>query len=212
MTFLSRLALAALLAPAPVFALEAMSDADLSRHTGQEGVAMFMEWRINADTDGQPLTAPTLAANPAAFANCGSLTNLSSTGCRMALNFANRNDLSGEWLVAKNFYGTIKVPLMYIGAGKTPAAPTAYEDLDRFKDENGVPLLASPHGSAALQVEFPEDIEIWNLTIGGLGIEYGATGYLNNAKPSFGGLKISNSVPNTPALISAQGRMSIYGF
>lgn len=212
MSILSRLALVALLAPAPVFALEAMSDGELSTHSGQEGVAMFMELRLNADTNGQPLTSPSMAANSSDFANCGSLADYSSTGCRLALNFANRNDLSGEWLVLKNFYGTAKIPLMYIGATKTPAAPTAYEDLDRFKDENGVPLLASPHDSAALQVEFPEDIEIWNLTIGGLSIEYGATGYLNNAKPSFGGLKISNSVPNTPALISAQGRMSIYGF
>lgn len=212
MNILSRLALLALLAPAPVFALEAMSDGDLSQHSGQEGIAMFTELRINADTNGQPLTSPSLVANPTAFTNCGSLTNFSSTGCRMALKFANRNDLSGEWLVAKNFYGTIKVPLMYIGASKTPLAPTPYEDLDRFKDENGQPLLASPHGIAALQVEFPEDIEIWNLTIGGLSIEYGASGYLNDAKPVVAGIKISNSIPNTPALISAQGRMSIYGF
>lgn len=206
------LALAALLAPASAFALEAMSDGDLSQQSGQEGIAMFAELRINADTNGQPLTSPSLAANPTAFGTCGSLTSFSSTGCRLALKFANRNDNGGEWLVAKNFYGTIKIPLMYIGAGKTPLAPTAYEDLDRFKDENGQPLLASPHGIAALQVEFPEEIEIWNLTIGGLSVEYGATGYLNDDKPIVAGIKISNSIPNTPALISAQGRMSIYGF
>lgn len=212
-TILSRLALLALLAPAPALALEPLADGDLAQTTGQEGIAMFAELRINADTNGTPLTgAGMLAANPAAFTNCGSLTNFSSTGCRMALKFANRNELSGEWLVLKNFYGTLKVPLMYINSSFTPASPTPYQNLDRFKDENGVPLLASPYGIAALQVEFPQDIEMWNVTIGGMAIEYGASGYLNNTNGSFGGIKISNSVPNTPALITAQGTMSIFGF
>lgn len=213
MKLIARLALLGLLAPLPVQALEAMADRDLAQTTGQEGIAMFAELRVNADTNGNPLTGSgMLVNNPSAFTNCGSLTNFSSTGCRMALKFANRNELGGEWLVLKNFYGTIKIPLMYIGASYTPASPTIYENLDRFKDENGAPLLASPHGIAALQIEFPQDIEMWNVTIGGMGIEYGATGYLNNAKPSFGGVKISNSTPNMPALITAQGRMSIYGF
>ena len=212
-TVLTRLALLCLLAPVAALALEPMADGDLSRTTGQEGIAMFAELRINADTNGNPLTGSgMLAANSTAFTNCGSLTNFSSTGCRMALKFANRNDNGGEWLVLKNFYGTVKIPLMYIGSAYTPASPTPYQNLDRFKDENGVPLLASPHGIAALQIEFPQDIELWNVTIGGMSVEYGATGYLNNTNASFGGVKISNSVPNTPALISAQGKMTIYGF
>lgn len=199
-------------APTLALAMEPMADDDLADETGQQGVAMFVDFRVNADATGQPLTAPGAAANPGDFTNCGSLTNFSSTGCRLAVKFANRTTAGGIWLVAKNFYGRVNIPLMHIGATTTPLAATPYENLDRFKDENGAPLLASPHGIAALEISFPEEIEMWNVTIGGLSVEYGATGYLTNAKPTFAGIKISNSAPNSPALINAQGTMSIYGF
>lgn len=210
--FVRRFLCALAVMPAFAVALEPLQDADLSEETGRQGIAMFIDFRINADALGQPLTAPATTANPAAFANCGSLSDFSSTGCRLAVKFANRNDNGGEWLVAKNIYGRINIPLMHIGAGYNPTTATPYENLDRFKDESGAPQIASPHGSAALQVSFPQEIELWNVTVGGFGIEYGATGYMNNDKPSFGGIKISNSSPNMPALINAQGTMSIYGF
>lgn len=199
-----------------VMAWEVLPDAALSETTGQEGIGLQIELRINANAAGQPLTLPadlTLAANPTDYANCGSLTNFSSTGCRLALQFANRLDNGGEWLVAKNFYGRILWPLMYVDSGTTPATASPYVDLDRFKDKNGTPLIASPNSIPYVSLSYPKEIEIWNMTIGGLSIEYGATGYLNNAgNKSVGGIKISNSVPGLPATVNFQGSIGIYGF
>lgn len=206
------LAGALIMAPSAAMALEALPDAALSATTGQEGIGMQMELRINADDKGQPLTNPSLAANASDFTNCGSLTNFSSTGCRFALKYANRNDGGGEWLVAKNYYGRIFMPLIYIDSGYTPVAASSYADLDRFKDKNGTPLLATPNNIPLVKVSYPKEIEIWNLTIGGLSMEHGATGYLNASNKSVGGIKISNSVPNLPATISLQGSIGIYGF
>lgn len=199
-------------------ALESMTDGDMAAATGQEGIGLQMELRINSDQFGQALTASNpgdrgmLAANSADFANCGSTTNLSSTGCRLALKFANQNNGSGEWLVAKNFYGRIVMPLIYVDSGFTPASSTSYADLNRFKDKNGAPLLASPNNIPVVNVSFPKEIEVWNLTIGGLAMEHGADGYLKNDNSSVGGIKISNSSPNLPATIGLQGSIGIYGF
>ena len=104
------------------------------------------------------------------------------------------------------------MPLIYIDAGLTPSAATPYVDLNRFKDKNGVPLLASPNNIPLVQVSYPKDIEIWNLTIGGISMEHGATGYLNADSSTVGGIKISNSAPNLPATINMQGSIGIFGF
>lgn len=208
-------AISVLFGAAQVWAMDAMPDAELSTATGQDGIAAQFEVRINTDGNGNPLTNTTVlssVANASDYTNCASLTNLSSTGCRLALKFANHNDNGGEWLVAKNFYGRIVMPLVYIDSGNTPASPSAYADLDRFKDKNGAPLLATPNNIPLVKISYPKEIEIWNLTIGGLGIEYGASGYLNNANKSFGGVKIGNSVPSMPATINAQGSIGIFGF
>jgi hypothetical protein len=200
-------------------ALESMADAEMAAATGQEGIGLQMELRINADQYGRALTAssvgndrPLIAANSANFANCGSTTNFSSTGCRLALKFANQNNGGGEWLVAKNFYGRIVMPLIHVDSGVTPSAATSYVDLSRFKDKNGVPLLASPNNIPVVNISYPKEIEVWNLTIGGLSMEHGADGYLKNDGGSVGGLRISNSVPDMPATISLQGSIGIFGF
>ncbi len=199
-------------------ALESMSDGDMAAATGQDGIGLQLELRINSDEKGRALTASNpgdrgmLAANSADFANCGSTTNFASTGCRLALKFANQNNGSGEWLVAKNFYGRIVMPLIYIDSGITPSSATSYVDLNRFKDKNGVPLLASPNNIPVVNVSFPKEIEVWNLTIGGLSMEHGATGYLNADSSTVGGLRISNSVPDLPAVIGMQGSIGIFGF
>lgn len=199
-------------------ALESMQDVELAAATGQEGIGLQMELRINADQYGNALTATNtgdrgmLAANATDFANCGSTTNFSSTGCRLALKFSNQNNNGGEWLVAKNFYGRIVMPLIYVDSGITPSAATSYVDLNRFKDKNGIPLLASPNGIPVVNISFPKEIEVWNMTIGGLSMEHGATGYLNADSSSVGGIRISNSVPTMPATISLQGSIGIFGF
>lgn len=199
-------------AAAPAVAIEPLSDEALASATGQEGIGMQLELRINTDANGQPLTNPPLAANAGEFANCNSLTNFSSPGCRLALKFANRNDGGGEWLVAKNYYGRLVIPLAFLDSGFTSAVSTPYADLDRFKDKNGVPLLATPNNIPYLKLSFPKELEIWNMTIGGLAIEYGATGYLSANNRSVGGIKISNSAPNLPATIDFKGSIGIFGF
>ena len=212
------LAIAASCLAMNVTALETMADAELSSATGQEGIGLQMELRINSDQYGNALTSGNpgdrgmLAANAGDFTNCGSTTNFSSIGCRMALKFANQSNGGGEWLVLKNFYGRIVMPLIYIDAGLTASAATPYVDLNRFKDKNGVPLLASPNNIPLVQISYPKEIEIWNLTIGGVSMEHGATGYLNADSSTVGGMKISNSAPNLPATINLQGSIGIFGF
>ena len=199
-------------------ALESMTDGDLSTSTGQDGIGLQLELRINADQYGNALTSGNpgdrgmLAANAADFTNCGSTTNFSSTGCRMAMKFANQSNGGGEWLVLKNFYGRIVMPLRYVDSGFTPSSSTPYVDLNRFKDKNGVPLLASPNNIPLVNVSYPKEIEVWNLNIGGIAMEHGATGYLNNTGGSVGGMRISNSTPNLPATIGIHGSIGIFGF
>lgn len=206
-------ALSTIISASGAWALQAMPDEELGAVEGQIGIALQFELRVNADEFGQALTSPSEAANPSAFTNCASLSNFSSTGCRLALQFANRTiDNGGEWLVAKNFYGRMYFPKIHLGGGRTPVAATIHEDLDRFKDDSGTPLLASPSDIPALLVEFPGGIEMWNVTIGGLSIEYGATGYLNNVNTPFAGVKIANTAPNTPAFIDTQGTVTVFGF
>lgn len=203
------------------FALDVMSDDSLSATTGQEGIGLLMEMRINADEQGKPLLNPSLAANNTDFANCGSLTVFSSTGCRLAMSFQNRNNGGNPiWLVFKNYYGRQYLPAIYLDSGITPSSATAYADLDRFKDKDGVPLLASPNNIPYLKFSAPKDLEIWNMTVGGLAIEYGATGYLNANNKTVGGIKISNSAgvidangnSNLPATVSIKGSVGLFGF
>lgn len=205
----------------PALALDVMSDDSLSATTGQEGIGLLMEMRINADEQGKPLTAPTLAANASDFTNCGNLNNFSSPGCRLAISFQGRNSGGNPiWLVFKNYYGRQFFPAIFLDSGITPASASPYADLDRFKDQNGVPLLASPNNIPYLKFSAPKDLEIWNMTVGGLAIEYGATGYLNTNNKSVGGIKISNSAgvidangnSNLPATVSIKGSVGLFGF
>ena len=179
--------------------MEPLDRSEMDEVRGQEGIAVEMELRANADAEGQPL-------NP----DCA--TSLAPTDCRLALQFTGRED---EWIVLKGFYGAVNIPEAHIDSATTPPAATTHEDLSRFEDEQGVPLLATPHDLPVLQVSFPEDIEIWNLTISGASIEYddGSTpGFERNELGSFLGVEISNTIPDQPARITAEGKAYIYGF
>lgn len=192
---------AAVLLPISAVAMEELSQDELSGVTGQEGIRLGLELRMNTDENAQPITAGT------GFTNCGSATNLTSTSCRLAIQFANRVD---EWVVFKNFSAYLNAPAIYLDAARTPVAATPYEDLERFRDENGVPLLASPHDIPNIAFTFPEPIQL-GITIGGISVEYGATGYLNANSNSFMGLKIGNT-DGGPAVLNAEGTMQWYGF
>lgn len=198
----------ALLCHAPLHAMEELVADDLASITGQEGISMGLELRMNADANGAPL-----------ISSCGNtigtgaaLAAFSENNCRLASQSGARENFNGgEWLVLKNFFGRILIPSMLIDSGRTPVAPTAYEDLDRFRDENGTPLLATPHDIATMELRFPEAIEL-SLQIGGISIEYGPTGYLNNANYPVLGMKIGNSNAGYPAEIMIEGTASIFGF
>lgn len=186
-------------------ALEPMNTTELADITGREGINIALELRINTDENGDPITS---GAN---YTNCGSTTNFSSTGCRLALQYANRLAGGGEWVVLKNFYGRINIPSIYLDASRTPAASTAYQDLDRFRDEDGVPLLSSPNDVPAVAFTFPRGIEL-ELNAG-LAVEFGATGYLNNtASTPYMSVKVANTNPNLPAQLTVEGTMRWYGF
>lgn len=197
-------ALLACVFSAPVLALEPLSEMELEQVTGREGISLGLEIRVNTDANGNPL-------NSGDFTGCDTTTNFAATACRFALKYANRDAGGGEWIVAKNFYGILKMPAVYLDATRTPASGTSYTDLSRFEDASGSPLLASPNDLPAMQVSFPQTVD-FALNLGGLTAEYGATGYLNNANAPFGGIQIGNSAPDTPAQIDFGGTMSVFGF
>lgn len=193
--------------------LQELDAETLSRTTGQEGIALELRWDFNTDpyaaVKGTPNAACTLDINA-----------VGSTGCRLAMQFANRGTVAGgpgdEWTVWKGYYGTIIIPSLYLDAGTTPAGSSGYEDLGRFTNASGASV--SPYGRAVLNLTFPEDIQIWNFNITAISVEYGPTGYLNTtATPTVAnqgaiGLKMAGSGTNQPATLNVQGAVSIFGF
>lgn len=201
-------------------ALESMPDADLADATAQEGIALQLEIRVNADAKGNALTtgysnvtglASAAVANSTDFTNCASETDFSSVGCRVAWTTPNRGSgATQKWLVVKNWYGMLNVPLLWLDGGLTPNAATAYADLTRFRDKNGVPLIASPNNMHYIKLQLQDDIQFnWNM--GGLSFEKGATGYLTNSRPSLGGLRLGNSANDGLTTMTTTGSASIKG-
>lgn len=189
-------------------------DADaLARTTGQEGIALELRWDFNTKPDAAVKGTP----NDACVLN---INAVGSTGCRLAMQFANRGTIAGstadEWTVWKGYYGTIIIPSLYLDAGVTPAGSSGYEDLGRFTNAFGASI--SPYGRAVLNLTFPQDIEIWNFNITAISVEYGPTGYLNTtatapaANKGAIGLKMAGSGTNQPATLNVQGAVSIFGF
>lgn len=182
----------------PAYAMEPLGSDELSEVVAREGISLGLELQINADANGTPIST------------CGSETDFSEIECRLALKFNNRDADGGEWLVFKNYYGLLRAPSIFLDAGRTPVSATEYEDLGRFRDENGAPLLSTPHDIPALAFTFPEPIELL-LNIGGMNVEYGATAYLDNLNNPFMGVRVGN-VAGGPAVIQAEGTMYWYGF
>lgn len=176
--------------------LREVGSEELSAITAQDGVGLELDMRINMNADNTRAAICT--------------TNLAH--CRLALNYANRNDLGGEWLVLKNYYARFMFPTINLTSATTPAAATAYVDMSRFYDETGtVNLLGTtPYGIPVLSLEYPEPIRMF-MNIGGMAIEYGATGYSNVDERSFMGLQVGN-VGQPLAEITAKGKVLLYGF
>lgn len=187
----SILALAALLASASASAeLLAVSDEELSAVSGQQGVAVELDMKINLD----PATNGPLASIPIGQR-------------RFALSYNNRPD---KWLVIKNYYARIFIPKLNLDGTRTDASGTPYRDLDSFKDSNGNPLLANPDNIASLSIQYPEPLYLL-FNVGGISFETGAAGYNNPSEASFLGWRLGNANSQL-GQITPLGKMRIIGF
>lgn len=86
--------------------LQALSDADMAAVDAKAGIAIDLDFRINALANGDPIACPTVG---------------SATSCRLALNFAERN---GMWIVMKNYRGIIRLSNIWMDAANLPNAWT----------------------------------------------------------------------------------------
>lgn len=197
--------------------LQPMDEEALGNVTGQEGIALDLELRQNADANGNPL---------ASLDDCSGVGN----PCLMAVQFNNRTDLGGEWLMIKDFYGVIRMNDLWLDGADTPSSASPYSNPEIFRNGAGTCLLNSqpgciPNNVPALMMHFPgdydtfeEDIEIF-LNIGRMSVQYGANGFLpaSDDDKSFLSLRISDlrtssGVPNPPAVIDIDGGIKLIGF
>jgi hypothetical protein len=191
------LPLGLLWAVAPINAMQPLSPEELDAVTGQEGIAFEWDLRINANEDGSPDASLPLVER------------------RIALSIAERTN---EWLVFKGFTGRIYFPTFFLDAGRSPNSPSGYADIGRFIDGLGLPV--NPYGAPNLTISFPEDVQIWNLTIAAMSLEndnsplMGVPGYLQDPTDSrsFLGLSINNSIAGTPATVNVEGSLRLFGF
>lgn len=206
-------------------ALEALQDGDLSDVSGQQGIAIGLEYGVNTDANGAPL---------ASLGNCSAA---GASPCRFAWKIAQRNASGGEWTVFKDSYMSLKIPALNIGVKPTMgsvASNTGYFDLTRFQSETGTCLLpvtcdtAGINSLPAMWLFYPAVTVGYNtatgvssgytsvqfgMTIGRMSMEYGATGYNSNAATgSFLSAKIADNNNANFAGIAFQGNALIYGF
>jgi hypothetical protein len=206
-------------------ALESLGDEALADVSGREGIAVDMDLYLNSNpasgvSNGQPL---------ASLANCSGIGN----GCRIALQFNNRLNAGGEWLVLKDVYGSMLIRNLFIDGAFSQLAPSSYADSSRFLNGAGVclPNPAVAAGSCAsavldkpmLQMSFQSvnavggnyttfepDLQL-HLNIGRVAVEYGATGYNSDARGSFMGVLISDT-QQLRARADIDGRVFLTGF
>lgn len=136
---LSALLVSVVLLVSPAFALEPLSDVDLSEFDAQQGVQLTMNLRNNLDSNNNPI---------------GCTGNLNP--CRMGLEFSGRD---GIWLMLKEYYGYMSFNQMRLESSQLPAANTGYQDADRFRALDGTCLLTGcdPRGLLVVKVSYPNN-------------------------------------------------------
>lgn len=217
----------AICGPLQAGVLESLDDGALSDVTGREGIAVDMDLYLNSNpaagaSNGQPL---------ASLGGCTGTT--SANGCRIALQFNNRLNAGGEWLVLKDVYGSMLIRNLFIDGAFSPLAASSYADSNRFLSAAGVclPNIATAAASCAsavlnkpmLQMSFQSaqavggnyttfepDLQL-HLNIGRMAVEYGATGYANDNRGSFMGILISDT-QQLRARADIDGRIFLTGF
>lgn len=105
---------AAASAGAASLGMQPLSELDLENIAGQDGVALSIDFRINAQADGSAVPA----------AECPTVAGLTGgASCRLALNFA---DAAGIWIVMKSYRGILRLSRVYIDASNLPNAWTTH--------------------------------------------------------------------------------------
>lgn len=188
-----------------------MNDRELDETVAQEGVAIDLEMRWNANADGTPLAA-------APYNNCTGNGN----GCRIAWQANNRTN---EWVVFKDFYMLVRLNNIRLDATTLPAVSSPYADATRFQNSSGVCIVAgcNPNGLPALMLSFAgnattTEVDYEILANARLSMEVSATGYSADTNQGYNGFRVADSNgaysagQNLPAKIDMDGRVMIYGF
>lgn len=155
--------------------LDPVSNEALDDVSGQAGIAIALDMRLNADASGNTL--------------CGGAT-LPLIECRLAVSLNNRGTAgtNQEWLVWKGFYGRIFIPYLTLDA----------DTVSYTNDGGGTSTVSAAKfgfGGTA------NKIQIQNLTISNMSIERdnlltasGTRGYLATSEDGFLGLQINGNV------------------
>lgn len=198
--------------------LQELSDNNLADVAGRDGVALDLEFRLNADAAGDPLGCDVASV---------------SDPCRLAVQFANR---TGEWLVVKGLYGSLKVNGLQLDAFLSPLDPdnAVYSQFDATRFRAGASSSCILSGNASndcaksdltnmpmLQLGF-RDVDgahkeadvMLGYTMGGIAVEYDAApvvGYDRNTNGSFISLRAKDMVGG-PAIFDIDGVLHMFGF
>lgn len=226
---------AAALALLPALAaaqIASLDDAELSQVTGREGIAIAIEAWINADVNANPVGTGCVSSG-------GNYTDGVAEACRLAIGLNNR---AGEWLVLKDWFGKISIPVVQLDASCTSGtlgvggctggtSTTNYDNLSRFNDQSGNCLI-NPHAGTcvaadvnnlpALQFSAPgngttfENDILWKFNVGGVSVEYdsgGTPGYARDVNGSFLGVRMSDTAQaQGMARFDIDGTFKLIGF
>ncbi|MFZ5560529.1 MAG: hypothetical protein ACOY41_03200 [Pseudomonadota bacterium] len=200
------LALQAFAGEARAGRLQELSNDEMAEVVGFKGVGLLLELNMNTDANGAPL---------ASLSNCAGTNN----PCKLGFLIANRSGGGGEWLMLKDYFGRLFIDGLNVDGSFNPATDSAYRDANRFKDDAGTCLLAAcdPRNLPALQLAFTgspsafENDVTMGLEVGRMSIEYGATGFNNDANGSFLGLRVRDTGGGTTS-IDIDGKVRVYGF
>lgn len=220
-----------------VHTMQALPEQTLADISAGDGIALNLEYRINADAAGNPVACPTAIMH-----------SNGTPDCRLAMSFSDR---LGIWLVMKDYRGILKLNNIWIDAVNSPPTYTTYTNngaalnpyLQGYDPRNkpmmqltagnwatalagGVAtyntyLNSNTYGDAAMFVNIARLTAEYNCgTInyaGGIHTACGSTipGYLRDAVTGAAiSLRTANGVvnPNDPAQVRLDGRLQIFGY
>lgn len=152
----------------------ALDNQDMAAVTGQSGIAMSLEMRLNADAAG--------------VSRCGAAIPLLE--CRVALSFNNRGTagVNQEWLVLKGVSGRIYIPYVALDAS------TITYVADNGSSVTKPATMISMNNSAPLSDG--TIMRITNFTVSSISVETDTAstkGYMAPSEAGFMGIKIDDS-------------------